>query len=87
MKTRIGELNGRPLVVCSDENIIRDSELLVITDATGKRIVDIKERIGEELKSIIDFPKLEKPEEPEEPPEDEGVDSKQIQNLINKLGL
>lgn len=92
MKTRIGELNGRPLVICSDEHDVRYPELLVITDVTGEKISDIKERLGEDIKSIIITPKPVVPENPpeegkeeEEEVEDDG--SEKIINLINKLGL
>lgn len=52
MKSKIGELNGRPLVITSDENLIKYPELQVSYNNDGQ-ISDIKERKGDNVESIL----------------------------------
>lgn len=55
MKTRIGEIDGRPLVISSQPNEIKSPELLVSFNKETNKITDIKKREGEDLMSILDI--------------------------------
>lgn len=69
MKTRVGTLKGKPIVItdCYDEVVY--PEIVLVYNEEGTKIVDIKERVNGELKSMI-ATVVVAPPKPEGPPEE-----------------
>lgn len=55
MKSKIGEIDGRPLVVSSQPDEIKGPELLVTFNEDVDKITDIQKREGENLMSVLDI--------------------------------
>lgn len=55
MKSKVGELDGRPLIMTQYPDEVRGSELLVYYNDNKDKITDIQKREGEELISILDI--------------------------------
>lgn len=55
MKQKIGEIQGKPLILSSSEDTIQDHELLVKYNYNNGKISDVKKKEANGLMSILDI--------------------------------